>query len=261
MSRRTREIAQVYTRSAPAYRRNWAPALVHLAGPLLERLPDVSRGVLVDAACGLGTISERIPARTIIGADLSPGMLAHVPDPIRPVIGDIRRSPVRSGVADLAVCTFALQHIPQPGVAIGDMLRTVRPGGSIGLVTWGADSDEAGPAYDVIEAVLRRARAPKDPIPKGFHARVDHPRKVARFARAHGARDIEVWTERVPYVWTRARFLQRAMTMGESGRRLAALPEARRTTTIREMRERLAELGREAFVWRPEIVYLIAVRA
>lgn len=260
MSKRTRELAAVYARFAPVYRTNWAPALVHLARPLLRRLPDASRGTVVDAACGLGTISTLIPARTMIGADLSEGMLVHAPDRIIPVVGDLRRSPMRSGTVDLTVCTFALQHVPQPGVAIKEMLRTLRPGGTMGLATWGVENDERGGAYDIIEQVLRRARAPKDPIPAGFHARVDHPTKVARFARQHGARHIEAWSERVPYVWTRQRFLARALSMGESGRRLAVLPDARREKAVAEMRERLATIDREALTWRPEIVYLIAER-
>lgn len=258
MSSRTRELAAVYTRFAPVYRRNWAPALVRLARPLLKRLPDTSRGVFVDAAGGMGTITKLVQARTVIGADLSPGMLAMAPDHILPVLCDVRRSAIRSGSVDLTLCTFALQHVPQPGRAIADMLRTLRPGGTIGLVTWGEDSAESGPAYDAIDRALRKARAPRDPMPAGFHSRVDHPSKVARFAKKHGARDIEAWTERVPYIWNAERFIQRATLMGESGRRLSALSDARRERAIADMRERLAGLDREALTWQPEIVFLVA---
>lgn len=260
MSARTKALAAVYGEFAPAYKRTWAPVLVRLARPLLERLPDTSRGVFADVACGMGTITELVQARRTIGADLSVGMLEVAPEHIRPVVCDARRSAIRTGSVDLTLCTFALQHVPHPGKAVGEMLRTLRDGGTMGLVTWGADDDESGPAFEVVERALSRVRAPRDPMPRGFHVRVDHPSKVARFARKHGAREIEAWSERVPFVWTVAKFLERAKMMGESGRRLAALPAARRDRAIDEITTELKALDRVALTWRPEIVFLTAKR-
>ena len=123
----------VATRLQPA-----AQELVTAAAPAAGNL-------VVDVAAGTGNVARLCTARsaTVVAVDRSPEQLAlgrADPDPdIAWVVGDAHALPVASQVADAALSTFGLIYAEQPAVAVAEMARICRPGGTIGLTAWQAD--------------------------------------------------------------------------------------------------------------------------
>jgi demethylmenaquinone methyltransferase / 2-methoxy-6-polyprenyl-1,4-benzoquinol methylase len=91
---------------------------------------------VLDLACGTGDFCrelERQGARPV-GIDLSFGMLDAARTTAPLVQGDLLAMPLRDGVADGAVCGFALRNLVDLEPFLAELARVVRPGGRIGLL-------------------------------------------------------------------------------------------------------------------------------
>jgi SAM-dependent methyltransferase len=99
----------------------------------------------VDLASGPGTLALRFArhVRWILALDLTPAILkraretaAH--DDLLPkmsfTIGDAQRVPLADNALDLAVTSYSLHHISDPGRVISEMSRVVKKGGRVGLI-------------------------------------------------------------------------------------------------------------------------------
>ena len=70
----------------------------------------------------------------MVGVDATPEMLEHARAKVpaaRFETGDLTALPLRDGAVDLAVCSFALAHCADPGPAVSELARVVRPGGHV----------------------------------------------------------------------------------------------------------------------------------
>jgi len=92
--------------------------------------------VVLDLATGTGDLCAEAARQGLnpIGIDLALGMLqaGHAAAPRAQ--GDITRLPVPDGVADGAVCGFALRNVVSLDALFAELARTLRPGGRIGLL-------------------------------------------------------------------------------------------------------------------------------
>lgn len=110
---------------------------------LLELSPDSHAA---DVACGLGFdlphLKALVPRGSVTGFDLSAKFLASAKARIQAAAGgtdasihflqsDIKALDADTGAFDAVRIDRSLQHIPEPEVAIAEMLRIVRPGGII----------------------------------------------------------------------------------------------------------------------------------
>jgi len=109
--------------------RSWRRATVAELG-----LPAGSR--VLDLATGTGDLCAEAQRQglTPIGIDLALGMLqaSHASAPRAQ--GDITALPVPDGVADGALCGFALRNVVSLDALFAELARTLRPGGRIGLL-------------------------------------------------------------------------------------------------------------------------------
>jgi ubiquinone/menaquinone biosynthesis C-methylase UbiE len=120
----------------------WAPSYDSELNPLLALekrqveplLPDLGGKRVLDVACGSGRWLERLlrgGARSGVGVDVSLAMLASARAKAglrdRLVRADGLRLPFASGIADLAVCSFALAHLRELGPLARELARVARP--------------------------------------------------------------------------------------------------------------------------------------
>jgi ubiquinone/menaquinone biosynthesis C-methylase UbiE len=262
MTDRVRAIAHRYGGVARAYRSFWSPVMVALSQPLIEAMPLARDQRLLDLGCGVGTIASLLASRVdgVVGLDVSEGMLRRAPRDIARVAGDALRLPVCESSFDGAFSTFALQHVPFPGRALQGAAGAVRPGGFVATATWGFDHGESGGAYDTLDDVFARHDVPDEPAAvKTWHGRVDRAAKMRALARRAGLRVERAWESREEYRWSRAQFFGWSTSLGPYGRRLFAVDPARRAHALSDLQIALEALSDDDFLWRPLIVYMIAV--
>ncbi len=99
----------------------------------------------LDVGCGTGALSEAIleqatPIR-VLGVDSSDGYLDHARSRIKDpraafALGDARSLPCGGAEFDAAVSGLVLNFVPDPGRALAEMRRAVRPGGAVAAYVW-----------------------------------------------------------------------------------------------------------------------------
>lgn len=91
-------------------------------------------GRILDNGCGIGLLYEKIPAKRLVGIDLSREMLRRAgkfSDQL--VLGNSQQLPFKADSFDLVFCRSLLHHLPAPELAVQEMHRVLRPGGQIVL--------------------------------------------------------------------------------------------------------------------------------
>jgi SAM-dependent methyltransferase len=100
---------------------------------------------VLDVACGTGVVSvsaARLGAR-VTGLDLTPELLARARENARIASvevdwheGDVENLPFGDAAFDVVLSEFGHIFAPRPEVAIAEMLRVLKPGGTIAFSTW-----------------------------------------------------------------------------------------------------------------------------
>lgn len=101
---------------------------------VLSLLPDVRNLAALDAGCGSGRYLKALQDRGAVamGVDLSEAMLSRARMVgARIVRGDLCALPFEDRSLDLVVCGLALGDVEALDVALAEMSRVLRPGGSV----------------------------------------------------------------------------------------------------------------------------------
>nr|WP_079194544.1 methyltransferase domain-containing protein [Streptomyces sp. CB02923] len=98
---------------------------------------------VLDAGCGTGRALPALraavgPGGTVLGADLTPEMLAagvragrgHLASLL---LADVHRLPLPDASLDAVFAAGLLSHLAEPGPGLAELARTVRPGGRLAL--------------------------------------------------------------------------------------------------------------------------------
>ena len=118
----------------------------------------------VDVACGTGALAAAFAphVRWIFGLDLTPAMLALAQRTatdlkVRNVtfaLGNAEEIPFPDESLDLALSSYALHHVPEPGRVIAEMSRVLKRGGRAGIIDIFAQEDpRSAEMHDRIERV------------------------------------------------------------------------------------------------------------
>jgi SAM-dependent methyltransferase len=156
-------------------------------------------GRWLDVGCGTGALTEAILDATdptaVVGIDSSPEFLRvaqnRVSDPrARFEIGDARALPVTSDGYDAVVAGLVLHFVPDPHVAVAEMVRAARPGGAVGAYVWDYHGmmQRAQYFWEAVAATDAEAAA-LDPRP---HFQTCEPEPMAELFRAAGLGDVAV---------------------------------------------------------------------
>lgn len=264
MKSASERLAEDYSASALDYAGLWGPVIQPLALPLLDRLPLEKCQRALDIGTGVGGLVDHLRSRAsaafICGVDRSEGMVrvgARTQGGPFAVM-DAECLAVRSGVFDLVTMVFVLFHLPQPVEGLREAVRVLRPGGAIGLTTWG--DDPGLPGLEIWTEELDRSGAGPDPRDECVrqHGLMDEPGKVRRLLDAAGLTPVTIWTRRYERAWDVSSLLVLQKACGTPGRRLATLSPGERAACSQRVRDRLESLRPEQLVWRCAVLFAVA---
>lgn len=116
------------------------------AAPELVRLAGVTAGQQVlDVGCGTGVVAltaARAGAH-VIGADLAPALLERAREnasianlAVTFQEADVEALPFDDGQFDIVLSQFGHMFGPRPEITVSEMLRVLKPGGTIAFSTW-----------------------------------------------------------------------------------------------------------------------------
>src|SRR5262249_37832690 len=121
-------------------------SLTATAAPRLVRFAGIPPGSeVLDVACGSGVVAltaARLGAK-VTGVDLTPELVARARENAALMKleatwheGDVEALPLPDAEFDFVVSQFGHMFAPRPQVAIAEMLRVLKPGGTIAFSTW-----------------------------------------------------------------------------------------------------------------------------
>ncbi|HZH52468.1 MAG TPA: methyltransferase domain-containing protein [Microvirga sp.] len=184
----------------------WMGRWSRKVAPLFLDWIDAPRGAdWIDVGCGTGVLTaavlERCEPSRVVGIDSSAGFLEaarhQVPDPRASFRqGDAQALREADDQFDVAVSGLVLNFVPDKDAMIGEMMRVVRPSGTVALYVW----DYAGHMqvmrhfFDAATALDPRAREFDD----GVQAPVCRPGPLAELFAKAGLTDVAVQPIDVP---------------------------------------------------------------
>ncbi|NYI05552.1 class I SAM-dependent methyltransferase [Allostreptomyces psammosilenae] len=141
---------------------DWQTPRHDLPGIVAEALTGV-RGAVADVGCGSGAVLRRLaqarPDLTLIGVDLSAGILSGVPVPV--AVADVEHLPFSDGRLGAALALHMLYHARDIPAAVAELRRVVAPGGLVVVSTnSGTDKRE-------LDQLWRRASGDVLGVPEG----------------------------------------------------------------------------------------------
>jgi ubiquinone/menaquinone biosynthesis C-methylase UbiE len=111
---------------------------------VLEHLGDLGSGRVADVGCGKGRfarlVRERFPDARVAAIDLAEAMLARVPSNLQRVAASMTALPLANGSMDAAYATESLEHAVDIPAAVAELVRIVKPGGSIAIIDKNAEA-------------------------------------------------------------------------------------------------------------------------
>jgi len=112
---------------------------IDLKSEALELLGPLDGRVVGDVGCGDGRYIDalRWAGAHVVGVDLSIGMLAGVQSPPTLIAADAQSLPLTDASLDVVMMMHMLYHVPDPGIAVAEAARVLRPDGKLLVATNG----------------------------------------------------------------------------------------------------------------------------
>jgi ubiquinone/menaquinone biosynthesis C-methylase UbiE len=255
-------VARHYSSEAEAYRDLWAPVLVRLARWLLDDFPLQGARRVLEVGCGVGALLPHLqkaaPWSLIVGLDRAEGMLALAPREFPLLVGDAAELPFADGSIDAVVMAFMLFHLPRPAAGLDEVWRVLRPGGRVGLLTWGNERDSRAWDYWVDE--LDAEGAPEFTEKLSWHEFVNTPAKLKKQLDGAGCGEITTRIESFVERTTFHEFVSRRMNLGCCRYRWESLDQERQQALLDRASRRLKQMSPEDFEDESEVIVTVAQR-
>ncbi|MBM3346303.1 MAG: methyltransferase domain-containing protein [Betaproteobacteria bacterium] len=136
--------------------------------PMLDAARLAPEMRVLDVCCGPGMLAAGALERgaATVGLDFSTEAVelarALVPTG-RFQQGDAQALPFTEASFDAVLCGYGLMHLPEPGVALREMLRVLRPGGRAAVSVW----DAAGVGFSLVYEAVRARGSMNVALPHG----------------------------------------------------------------------------------------------
>jgi ubiquinone/menaquinone biosynthesis C-methylase UbiE len=258
-------LAERYSQRAEAYDKLWSPVIRPAGESLIRQLPLKAASSIIDIGTGAGALLPSIrlaaPNATILGVDRSEGMLRLARDKHTGAVAlmDVQKLALPTNRFDVAVVAFVLFHVPSPERCLREVNRVLKPGGTVGTVTWGAE--RVPMANAVWDEELEAAGAHFLELPATDNrACCDNAEKVTALFEQTGFSVRRVWSESIDYRWRPEDYFEHQMR-STSRLRLLSLDEGDREACLRRIRKRLSGSDDAQYLYRGEVVMAIARKA
>lgn len=137
------QVARAFSRAAHAYEAA-AGLQREVSARVLEHVPPVLSGTVIDLGCGTGFVTEGLLARCaeharVIALDLAPGMVQHVAARFPGtgcVCADMERLPFAPASADALLSSLALQWVGDPARCFAEWRGVLKPGSPLVFSTF-----------------------------------------------------------------------------------------------------------------------------
>lgn len=161
-SQRRAGVAALFDQLAPGYDQGTVPWFRPIGRRLVELTAPQPGDRALDVGAGRGAATFPLaaavgPGGHVTAVDLSPAMALHLRDeaesrglPVEVVVGEASPQTLPAGSFDALVASLVLFFDPQPAETLTGWLDLVRPGGRLGLSTFGPTDA----AWSAAEAVL-----------------------------------------------------------------------------------------------------------
>lgn len=265
-----------YDRMAAGYEQWWAPVLAPSAHGLLDQMAGVLEAPganVIDVGAGTGNLAlqalRRWPTLRVTAIDASREMLgaletmvgdrpADERDRFAGAVAYAAELPYPDARFDAAISSFVLQLVPNRAKALREIRRVLRPGGTLGYVTWLQDRTVFAPdkVFDGLLAEFGYDDEPGDgrsgDVPSASAA-------VAELRRA-GFRDASAEAAELAYAFTVESYIGFLVDFDEETL-FDEMGRAERRRFLARLREGLMALPRDALVFRAPIVYATGRRS
>ena len=262
----TAMLADRYSQRAQAYDGLWSPVIRPVGERLIARLPlTAETSHVIDVGTGAGALLPAIqraaPSAVIVGIDRSEGMLHLAKERHQGPLAlmDVQRLALPANRFEVALVAFVLFHLPSPEQCLAELNRVLRPGGSVGTVTWGSEKEPAASA--IWDDELQAAGAQVIQLPAvDNRACCDSTQKMTMLLEQAGFVSIKAWTESIEHRWRPKDHFDYQVRMN-SRLRLQSLDVRDRESCISRVKRRLSGADDEQYIYRGEVFMATAVKA
>ncbi|QNN51608.1 class I SAM-dependent methyltransferase [Nocardioides mesophilus] len=252
MSEQTQQVGALFDRLADDYDQSGVAFFEPIAEQLVAAL-DVRPGErALDVGCGRGAVTLLLARAvgtdgSVTAVDLAPAMVEHT-RVAAAGLGNVRAAvmdataptdpPAAEGSFDLLASSLVLFFLPDPGAALAGWVRLLRPGGRIGVTTFGDQDD----TWRAVDALFEPYLPPHllDPRTRGRGGPFTSDAGMEELMRSAGASEVRTVHERLPVRFADAEQWRR-FSMGTGQRAMwGFVPEAEREVVFARAADLLA---------------------
>ena len=198
----------------------------------------------LDVGCGTGAFTEEIVskahAKAVIGIDPAPAQIAFAQNRAGAKgavfrIGTAQSLPFEAGQFDVAVMALVISFLPDATLAVGELMRVVKPGGTIATYMWDLPAGvPVGPIYRSLAKLGHPAPLPPNPAISKIEALQALWQNAGLNAVATETLRIEVSFKNFDDFWH-----TNSIPIGPQGKFIEALPQSVRDELQAELKAHL----------------------
>jgi ubiquinone/menaquinone biosynthesis C-methylase UbiE len=202
-------VRKVFDLVAADYDNVGVPFFQPIAAGLVEAVGAAHGDRALDLGCGNGVSSRALaaavaPDGSLVGIDLSAAMVDRARlsldgalSDVTFLVGDASDPKVPAASFDVVIASLVVFFLPDPAAAVSRWVRLLRPGGRIGLSTFGPSS----PVWQALEGHLREFMPPMDPRMLGPQSPFATDAGMAELLRNAGAVRVQTSSRRVEFAF------------------------------------------------------------